>query len=394
MLVRPGSLLNAVFMIAGLCIGGAMVGLPAILADLGFLASIAVLLFAWVFMSYTALLTYEVNCAYPMGCHFLTMAAETLGPIGKYITSGSYVLLLYALLAAYLTGSSNMVQQLFVSVGISGSYKAISWGMLTLMVALVSAGTAFVAKFNRLLMLVLVAVYFVMVFTFAPHVHIPVMQAPQWGSIPLMLVVVLTSFGFHILIPSVRGYLQDDHRMMVRAMILGGLLACVVYSIWVFVINGSLPLATLLGIREGTLQTSAMFSSIASSWLALAGSGFIVLALLTSFVGVLLSLLDFFADSLGVAKQGKGLVLLLAVSLVPPLLFVFFYPHAFILALSYAGIMVAFLHGALPALMVLSVRARGIDTPYRAPVPIWLVYFILLVSLALILSELLMKLSA
>ena len=62
-------------MVSGLCIGGAMVGMPAALAPLGFLGSFFLLSGCALLMVLTAILTNELASYGPEGTHFLHMAS-------------------------------------------------------------------------------------------------------------------------------------------------------------------------------------------------------------------------------------------------------------------------------------------------------------------------------
>ena len=72
----------------------------------------------------------------------------------------------------------------------------------------------------------------------------------------------------------------------------------------------------------------------------------------TSWLGVSLSILDFIKDS----KLSRYAMLL---TLVPPMLFVKFYPNGFLTALKYSGYLVAILLIIFPAIMLLSLRKRS-----------------------------------
>jgi tyrosine-specific transport protein len=76
----------------------------------------------------------------------------------------------------------------------------------------------------------------------------------------------------------------------------------------------------------------------------------------TSFLGVALSLFDFFSDGLQIEKKGLKKLVLYALTFFPPLFIANHYPHAFIMALSYAGILCAILLILLPAMMAWSGR--------------------------------------
>lgn len=72
-------------------------------------------------------------------------------------------------------------------------------------------------------------------------------------------------------------------------------------------------------------------------------------AVVTSFLGVGLSLFHFFADGLKIEQTNKGKFLTASLTFIVPILFVLFYPRGFIMALEYAGIFVALLLGIFPS---------------------------------------------
>jgi tyrosine-specific transport protein len=86
---------------------------------------------------------------------------------------------------------------------------------------------------------------------------------------------------------------------------------------------------------------------------------FAFFALVTSFFGVSLGLIDFLADGLNIEKTAKGKITLCLALFLPPLVIAFFYPGLFLSALDVAGgIGCALLLGLLPVLMVWAGRYR------------------------------------
>ena len=78
-----------------------------------------------------------------------------------------------------------------------------------------------------------------------------------------------------------------------------------------------------------------------------------------------LGLRDFFADGLKIEKDAKGLAILAALVLLPPLLIATIYPHIFLIALDYAGgFGCALLLGLLPIVMTWVGRYK-LNFPYN-----------------------------
>jgi tyrosine-specific transport protein len=181
-----------------------------------------------------------------------------------------------------------------------------------------------------------------------------------WAAVP----VVILSFTSHIILPSLRQYLGKQVTQLKRVLLLGSLLPLLFYIIWELLVVGVFPLKgnpSLMSIATNG-DAVANLTEAFSPHLNILGvggmiGGFAFCSLVTSFLGATLSLFDFLADGLHINKhQPKGRLILLALSFIPPLLFGYFFPGGFVLALSYAGVFVAVLFGILPVLMVWKAR--------------------------------------
>src|SRR5262249_30357327 len=97
------------------------------------------------------------------------------------------------------------------------------------------------------------------------------------------------------------------------------------------------------------------------------GQYFAFFALLTSFFGVALGLVDFWADGLKLKNTPYNRFWLCLLIFIPPLIFALYYPNVFLMALDYAGVFgCALLLGLLPVLMVWSGRYKlGMEGEYR-----------------------------
>ena len=103
-----------------------------------------------------------------------------------------------------------------------------------------------------------------------------------------------------------------------------------------------------------------------SSIIAGAVKLFSTLALVTSFLGVGLGLLECIEDLLKRSfNRSAGRITLGLLTFIPPLIFALFYPEGFILALGYAGQMFAFYAVVLPVSLVWKARRLHPHLPYR-----------------------------
>ena len=89
---KAGSLLGGILLIAGSCIGAGMLALPVVTGVGGFVPSIAIFLFTWLFMSTTGLLLLEANLTLGYDLSLISLAQKTLGSVGK---AGCWLLFLF-----------------------------------------------------------------------------------------------------------------------------------------------------------------------------------------------------------------------------------------------------------------------------------------------------------
>lgn len=120
---------------------------------------------------------------------------------------------------------------------------------------------------------------------------------------------------------------------------------------------GIIPLQGHLGLAEGFergLDGATLLGMYLNKIeLRLLARFFSFFAIITSFLGVSLSLRDFLADGLKIQKTPKGRFILYLMTFVPPLIIILIDPRAFLNALDYAGAFgVVILLGLMPILMV------------------------------------------
>ena len=158
--------------IAGTCIGAGMLALPVAMASGGFLGSCGALIFFWLAMALTGLYVLEVNLYLPAESNFVSMAKHTLGRLrsGRWLT---YMLLLYSLMAAYLSAGGDLVESAVASIydiELQRWLKPLPWiGVASVAIYL---GARSVDRLNRVLFLGLIATYILMVFFTLPTLHV------------------------------------------------------------------------------------------------------------------------------------------------------------------------------------------------------------------------------
>ncbi|WP_162924175.1 aromatic amino acid transport family protein [Shewanella algidipiscicola] len=361
-------MLGSIAIVAGTAIGGGMLALPLATAALGSVAAIILLVVIWGVSAYTSLLMLEINLRSGVGDNVHAITGKTLGKFGQLIQGGSFLSLLYALTMVYLLGGSSLlVSKLDGLFGVQlDSHSAIM--LFTLFFGgLIAVGIAWIDKISRVLFSAMVLLLVLVVLFLLPDVSLSSMAATaviegvEQGSFSGYLMaavpVVFTSFGFHVCIASLVGYLDGDSVKLRKVLLIGSTIPLACYIFWLTVtlgtvggdrisgFDGSLP--QLINALQALAQSSIVSQSIAF---------FADLALITSFLGVTMSLFDFIAELTRAKSNASGRLQTWLLTFIPPLLCAIFYPDGFVKVLGFAAIPLVMMIIILPILMAMRQR--------------------------------------
>jgi tyrosine-specific transport protein len=230
---------------------------------------------------------------------------------------------------------------------------------------------------NRGLMIVKFGAYILLVLMMLPFVSkINLLDGDmRYLTSATAITVTITSFGYAAIVPSLRIYFAGDVAKLKKAILIGSLVPLFCYIAWDLAIMGVLPLggehgltAILHSERSTSDLVNALSSSASSSSVTLFARLFTSVCVLTSFLGVALCLVDFWADGLQLEKKGANKLIISLITFIPPLLIVLFKPGIFVKALEYAGIDCIILLIILPVWMAWSGRyRRGLTSGYTVP---------------------------
>ncbi|MCL1035872.1 amino acid permease [Shewanella submarina] len=356
-------ILGSIAIVAGTAIGAGMLALPLATAALGFWQATVLMLVIWALATYTSLLMLEINLKSGVGDNLFVITGKLLGKKGQFIQSASFTCLLFALTAAYLTGGSSLLSlkaQTLLNIELSHTAAVLLFtGILGGFAAM---GVAWVDKVSRLLFSLMVVALALVLLFLLPEVS-PAQVMTQavtdnpgnaWlAAIP----VVFTSFGFHVCIATLVRYLDGDAKALRKVLLIGSTIPLACYILWLLVTLGTLGGPAIHGL-EGSLPklVTALQAIVASDIISKAVSLFADLALITSFLGVTLSLYDFLAELTRTANTFIGRLQTWLITFIPPLLCALFYPDGFIAVLGFAAVPLVFIIVFLPIAMALRQR--------------------------------------
>jgi len=327
--------MGGTLLIAGTALGAGMLAIPMVLAQFGLLWGTLLMLLIWLGTSYAALLLLEATIKSGGGIGMNSIARKTLGVKGQLLTNGLLYCLVICLMIAYIVSAGDLLQQLLLSYGRQLSLIESQILFTACTGFFVAQGTATVDKLNRLLFFVMLLTLTVTLVYLLPNIEFDnFYQVSNASKTDLIKnsAVLFTSFGFMVVVPSVVKYNSEASHTQLRNMVLAGAtipLFC--YLLWLYAVVGNLPAEQLAGFANVSELITVL--TLRYSSLGPVLSLFTGLALLTSFLGVAMSIL--------------------------PLTGALLAKDQFISVLGYAGIILVFLAIFIPMAMVLQVRSSS-----------------------------------
>lgn len=370
MTVDHKHLFKGIFLVAGTSIGGGMLALPVLTSVTGFIPSLVVYFLCWAFMASTGLLFLEISLWLKPDANLISMAGYTLGTCGKAAAWLLYLFLFYCLTLAYIIGCGDLLIQLFQGA-IPEWMGALIFVLL--FAPLVFAGARVVGRINLILMGGLAISYLAFVVLGYRHVKPELLLNHNWLLISSAFPIAFTAFAYQGIIPTLVTYMERNVQAIRKTILIGSVIPLIVYILWQGLILGIVPFEGPQGLKEtldkGQNAVYPLKSFLETPYVYAIGQFLAFFALVTSFFGVTLGMLDFLADGLDIKKTFFGKLFLCFLIFVPPLVIAHTHPGLFLIALDYAGgFGCALLLGLLPILMVWSGRYFShLKSHYKLP---------------------------
>ncbi len=363
---QPGSVVGGTALIAGTIVGAGILGLPAVTLSSGVVPSTVLLIALWLYTLISGLMMAEVtlNTMRLVGrpnLGLLFIVENTLGFLGARIAAAAYLFLGYALLVAYITRGGEILASA-ASVAWNVENVLPEWvGIITF--TLLFGGMMYfgreqvVEKLNNVFVAILIASFLGILLLISTHLQTAQFLYQDWTAITPAVSVVLVAMFFHNIVPLVVAKMEGDARKIRTCIVIGSGIPLLMFLAWNAVILGSITPDIVQNISNGRTifdPLQILGSGSSGELLGVLISVFSEFAIITSFIGVAYSLLDFFKGIFNVGNNelSKSQSLYLII-FAPPMIVGALNPSIFFTALDYSGTFsVSVLAGIIPALMI------------------------------------------
>ncbi|SNX48628.1 Tryptophan-specific transport protein [Vibrio thalassae] len=360
MMKKNQSLIGGACIIASVCVGAGMLGLPSAGAGAWTVWSMLAIAITMVVMTISGWMLLEAFKHYDLKVSFDTVTKDLLGDKINFINNITVYFVGGILLYAYITSSGLILQDV---LGLNAKIASVLFVLI--FSAFVWHSTRAVDRISVVLIAFMILSFVFGVSGLAVKVNMAVLfdtiskenaYAPYAMA---MLPVALTSFGYHHSVSSMRAYYGEETKA--KYAILGGtVIALSLYFLWLFSIFGNLPRSDFGPViaQGGNVDAllKALGSVIESDKVASAINTFSMAAILSSFIGVGLGVFDFLADFFKFEDTKQGRTKTWLVTFLPPLVMSLLFPFGFVIAIGYAGAAATVWACIIPALLAKRTR--------------------------------------
>lgn len=375
---------GATLLIAGTTIGGVTLALPIAMSDVGLLGMLILYGVCWLVMYLSGLILAEVCAQHPPGTSFVSITEKSFGQIGRVAAWLSYGILLITLLMAYFSSLSSLIDfnNVFFDNRIVGNtlVALVTWTILFM-------GTEFIDAMNRLMMNILIfAIFFMLFFLMFKIKASPwLFHIPTINELGHLLPIIIAGFGFQVVLPSVRTYLNKQESSLKPAIFFGSVFPLIIYMLWTSGVLTGLTEEQIVNLNAYSDETVAIFVLLKTIVNKVVINIFIFSAVVSSMLGIALSLKDFFLDVFDGLSSG----VISFITVLIPWALVSLHPAAFLEILRFSGFIVALLNILIPCMLLIKERSVNKTMRYAIGPSNPIVYMVMFFSILVIVAEVL-----
>lgn len=328
--------------ISGTSIGAGMLALPSVTAGAGFGFALLGQALVYLVTLLSGLYLAEICLwAEDENVHMASLGRRFLGRPGEVGVLFFFLFFYNCLLISYFSGLYPLVGKVGENLGFVAHQHPVYMVVLAVSVmGILGLSMPVIGSLSSWLMAGLVATFVAMIFGAFNYIQFDHLAYLDRGQFSLMLPTLLGAFGFHNVVPSIVQRFSGNRSQLYRALGVGLLGPFLIYVIWQVVVLGTLSPQQIMGVSgstEGVPLLEALSGSTALDSLSYLIPFFTFFAIITSIIGVGISLVDFFKDLFAVNGLSGSKSLYIAMTVIPPSMIGYFFPNLFVKLFAYAA---------------------------------------------------------
>ncbi|MED7818321.1 MULTISPECIES: aromatic amino acid transport family protein [unclassified Francisella] len=340
--------IGSIFLIIGTTTGVGMLSLPLVVAACGFTTAIILLILSWSIMYIAAIKLLNTCAEHPIGANFTSiMYSKVPKPYLIFFTL-IYLLFFYSMLSSYISQGSSLLYSIDGVNNLNESQVGIS----SIIFILIFGALIFSYKAsdytNRILVILKFIFFIIAVVIMLFYINTNYLSDAPSGTSAIIYAfpTILPAFVFHSVIPFVYEYQEGDVKRIKKDILISSVIVLIIYIIWIFASLGVVPQHNTYSFHSLFLSNNYTPSGLIqeinaiskSNTLEVALNLFIHIAIITSFIGVSISLAHYIRDLFNKYNKHLSNLILVLICFIPPLMFTVLCPAEFILVLQYASI--------------------------------------------------------
>lgn len=335
--------IGCVLLATSCMIGGGILALPLIAYEFGLTLTYAFMIFAYIIMLASGLLTLEICLKLPAHRNnFGSIAEHSFGKIGRYIVMIIAATALYTVITAYISASPAVFTNTFLpKTSLYYESAILSFIFTATLGFVIICGIKYADKLNRLIMgfklIVLFSVLFLILFKLP---YIRGFDAKSFQNFSEGFSIILFVFSYQAIIPSLSNYVGKEKPRYTRWIIITAVSITFIASIlWATVIVSIIqPYSNEIGSQLTLSELLSVlghynFGGIVNLLLKM----FFNVTLISSFIGLSIAFIDIWVDVLKLDYKFSNRLIGGLIVYIPCWIVANFDPNIFITASAISG---------------------------------------------------------
>lgn len=388
-------IIGLILLVSGTSIGAGMLALPIKLIGINIKISIIIFFITWLIMLISSLSMIEISLWFKKETNIITISKNIFGKNLSLILSLIYILFFYTLITAYISGIESMTKNEIIK------NKIIHQIILILPFCIANYyGIKIIDQISKIFFIILIISYILITKQIIKNIDIEInLDFLHISMIIFSLPIIATSFGYSLLIPSIKHYIYNNKKYLIISILIGSIIPLMIYTIWEYSLNNfivnienKIIIQTFFNSYNNPTEKIIIIISNKNKFIAQLFFIFSFTAIITSLIGVSLNLYDVIFDITKKKKTSQNKIKIIIIIFVIPLIINMLLPYIFMIAISYAALIGSILLIIFPTFTLWYVRyIKKIKYKYLITKNQIILFLILFFGILIILIEILEK---